>query len=121
MHSARNPIDKYANRETIKCCVHDEPMYMYIKLQKSTSLILLLAHRLTNLSNCIAMKRKLECIRCDKAYRGEDDWSIVEFPAGDGLPANAFKICPACAADHMPIPKCQMIKAKDKKADEGNK
>ena len=62
---------------------------MYIKLQKSTSLFLLLAHRLTNLSNCIAMKRKaiviesaekLECIRCDKAYRGEDDWSIVEFP-----------------------------------------
>ena len=100
---------------------------MYIKLQNNTSLFLLLAHRLTNLSNCIAMKRKaiviesaekLECIRCDKAYRGEDDWSII--PAGDGLPANAFKICPACAADHMPIPKCKMIKATDKKADEGN-
>ena len=105
---------------------------MYIKLQNNTSLFLLLApnYRLTNLSHCIAMKRKaiviesaekLECIRCDKAYRGEDDWSIVEFPAGDGLPADAFKICPACAADHMPIPKCKMIKAKDKKADEGNK
>jgi hypothetical protein len=105
---------------------------MYMKLQKSTSLFLLLApsYRFTNLSTCIAMKRKaivieneekLECIRCDTAYRGEDNWSIVEFPAGDGLPANAFKICPACAADHMPIPKCKMIQAKDKEADEGNK
>ena len=52
---------------------------------------------------------------------GLRDWSIVEFPAGDGLPTNAFKICLACAADHMPIPKCKMIKAKEKKADEGNK
>ena len=69
----------------------------------------------------IESAEKLECIRCDRAYRGEDDWFIVEFPAGDGLPANAFKICPTCAADHMPIPKCKMIKAKEKKADEGNK
>ena len=28
----------------------------------------------------IESAEKLECIRCDKAYRGEDDWSIVEFP-----------------------------------------
>ena len=65
----------------------------------------------------IADAEHLECIRCDKGYLGEDDWSTVEFPARDGLPTDTFKLCFTCALEHVDIPHCKIAKGKGKKAE----